>query len=95
MYGTYTHTNTNTHIRRERERNDTCTHEHTHAHNIFLNSDGIANFQGERAESARLAMELQQAREIILLLQVSLRWHSVRPNTLVVKASCSNFRLMH
>jgi hypothetical protein len=52
-----------------------------------------ALLQGERAESARLCVELQQAREIILLLQVSLRWHSVRPNTLVVKASCSSFRL--
>ena len=59
---------------------------------IFFNSDCMANLQGERGESGRLALELQQAREIILLLQVSLRWHSVRPNTLVVKASCSSFR---
>ncbi len=29
---------------------------------VFLNSDYIANVQGERAESARLAFELQQAR---------------------------------
>ncbi len=31
---------------------------------IFLNSDYIANVQGQRAESARLAFELQQARQI-------------------------------
>jgi hypothetical protein len=31
---------------------------------IFLNSDYIANVQGERAESARLAFELQQARQL-------------------------------
>jgi hypothetical protein len=48
--------------------------------------------QGERAESARLALELQEAREMNLLLQVLLLWHSVRPHALVVKASCSSFR---
>jgi hypothetical protein len=31
---------------------------------FFFNSDYIANVQGERAESARLAFELQQARHI-------------------------------
>ena len=87
--------------KKEREIDNTYRHTHTHKERvkhertkaIFLNSDCIANFQGERAESARLALELQEAREIILLLQVSLRWHSLRPNTLVVKASCSSFRL--
>jgi hypothetical protein len=86
---------------KESERDNTYRHGHTHTQRekqertteaMFLNSDCMANLQGERAESAQLALELQQAREIILLLQVSLRWHSVRPNTLVVKASCSSFR---
>jgi hypothetical protein len=31
---------------------------------MFLNSDYIANFQAERADSAQLALELQQARQI-------------------------------
>jgi hypothetical protein len=52
----------------EREREE---QEHT-IEPIFFNSDYIANFQVEKAESARLAFELQQARQINLPLQVSL-----------------------
>ncbi len=88
-------------IKKESGRDNTYRHRHTHRERekqertteaIFLNSDGMANLQGEKAESGRLALELEQARQIILLLQVSLRWHSVRPNTLVVEASCSSLR---
>ena len=75
----------------EKERHNTYTHTHTQREKveqertteaIFLNSDYIANFQGEKAESARLAVELQQARQrllqINLLLQVlSLRFYGL------------------
>ena len=69
----------------EKERETYHLHTHTHTHNdseeqertneaMFFNSDYIANLQGERAESARLAFELQEARkrllQINLLLQV-------------------------
>ncbi len=66
---------------KEGERDNTYRHGHNHRERekqertteaIFLNSDSMANLQGEKAESARLALELQQARQIILLLQVSL-----------------------
>ncbi len=69
--------------KRERERDTTYRHTHTKREReeqertneaIFFNSDYIANLQGERAESARLAFELQEARkrllQINLLLQV-------------------------
>ncbi len=67
--------------KKESERDNTYRHGHTHRERekqertteaIFLNSDGMANLQGEKAESARLALELQEARQIILLLLVSL-----------------------
>ena len=66
---------------REREIHNTYRHTHTHRERaeqertteaIFLNSDYISNLQGERGESARLALELQEARQMNLLLQVSL-----------------------
>jgi hypothetical protein len=74
---------------RKREREGDTTYRHTHTHKerekqertteaIFFNSDYISNLQGERAESARLALELQEARQMNLLLQVSLLWHSLR-----------------
>ena len=80
----------NTYRQREREREREEQQRTTQT--ILLKSDYIANFQVEKAESARLALELQQARLINLLLQVSLLWHSVRPHALIVKASCSSFR---
>ena len=67
--------------KKESERDNTYRHGHTHRERekqertteaIFLNSDGMAYLQGERAESARLALELQQARQMNQLLQVSL-----------------------
>ena len=66
--------------KRERERDRKKRERDTHKEReeqertteaLFFNSDYISNLQGERAESARLAFELQEARQIILLLQVS------------------------
>ena len=68
--------------KRERERDRKKRERDTHKEReeqertteaLFFNSDYISNLQGERAESgeSRLAFELQEARQIILLLQVS------------------------